>query len=43
MMRDSKLTIVDFINKDRFELNSYITHLFSQINNHYSEKKEDRF
>lgn len=28
MLRESKLTLSDFIDQDHFELNSYLTHLF---------------
>ncbi|MGM0876184.1 MAG: hypothetical protein ACQEWV_15790 [Bacillota bacterium] len=31
MSRESKLTLSDFVNKDRFELNTYLTYLFHQI------------
>ena len=32
MLKESKLMLADFVCKDRFELNSYLTHLFHQFN-----------
>ncbi|WP_168733886.1 hypothetical protein [Metabacillus sediminilitoris] len=32
-MRENKLTLTDFVNKERFELNSYLTYLVHQFNN----------
>ncbi|MGE6259793.1 hypothetical protein ACQKCU_18255 [Heyndrickxia sporothermodurans] len=31
MSRENQLNLSDFINKDRFELNSYLTYLFHQF------------
>ncbi|MGM0878703.1 MAG: hypothetical protein ACQEWV_29475 [Bacillota bacterium] len=31
MSRKSKLTLSDFVNKERFELNTYLTYLFHQF------------
>ncbi|MFC0470178.1 hypothetical protein ACFFHM_06475 [Halalkalibacter kiskunsagensis] len=31
MSRESKLNLSDFVNKDRFELNSYLTYLLNQF------------
>jgi hypothetical protein len=32
MSNNSKLTLSDFVSKDRFELNLYISYLFHQFN-----------
>lgn len=31
--KESKLTLSDFVNNDRFELNAYLTYLFHQFYN----------
>ncbi|UNJ81195.1 hypothetical protein (plasmid) [Metabacillus dongyingensis] len=41
MWRESKLTLSDFVYKERFELNSYLTYLFHQLNNKDLNQSED--
>lgn len=40
--RESKLTLSDFVNKDRFELNSYLTYLFHQFYDNVPDQSEDK-
>ena len=37
MTKASNITLSDFVSKDRFELNSYLTHLFHQFSNNASK------
>ncbi|MFY0762301.1 hypothetical protein AB1K32_26275 [Metabacillus dongyingensis] len=41
MSRESKSTLSEFVNNDRFELNSYLTYLFLQLNNKDLNQSED--
>jgi hypothetical protein len=36
----NKLILTDFVNGDRFELNSYLTYLFNQFNEDVREQSE---
>jgi hypothetical protein len=40
--KERKLTLSDFIKKDQFELNSYITYLFEQICDNVPDQSEDK-
>ncbi|WP_428910439.1 hypothetical protein [Niallia sp. Krafla_26] len=40
MSKDSKLTMVDFVIDDRFQLNHYISYLFYQLTNTNYRKRE---
>jgi hypothetical protein len=31
MLEEKKLLLADFVQEDRFELNSYVTYLFNQV------------
>ncbi|MGM0877454.1 MAG: hypothetical protein ACQEWV_22645 [Bacillota bacterium] len=42
MSRESKLTLSDFVNKDRFELNSYLTYLLYQFYDNVPDQSEDK-
>ena len=42
MLKKNKLMLADFVCKDRFELNSYLTHLFHQFNNNVPEQSGDK-
>jgi hypothetical protein len=42
MSRESKLNLSDFVNGDRFELNSYLTYLLKQFYDNFPEQSEDR-
>ena len=42
MSRQSKLTLSDFVNKERFELNSYLTYLFHQSYDNAPDQSEDK-
>lgn len=37
----TKATLSDFISNERFELNSYLAHLFHQFSNNASKPSED--
>lgn len=40
MSKEKKLTLLDFIINDRFQLNSYISYLFYQLtDNHYTKRE----
>ncbi|MDQ0862009.1 hypothetical protein QFZ72_005607 [Bacillus sp. V2I10] len=41
MLKESKLTLSDFVYKERFELNSYLTYLFHQLYNNDPNQLED--
>ncbi|WP_279382020.1 hypothetical protein [Metabacillus bambusae] len=41
-MRKSKLTLTDFVYKDRFELNSYLTYLVHQFNDTVPNQSGDK-
>ncbi|MDQ0199204.1 hypothetical protein [Neobacillus ginsengisoli] len=40
-MEKSKILFDDFIREDRFELNSYLTYLFNQLNDYFPKHVED--
>jgi hypothetical protein len=40
--RESKLNLSDFVYRDRFELNSYLTYLLNQFYDNFPEQSEDR-
>jgi hypothetical protein len=40
--RESKLNLSDFVYRDRFELNSYLTYLLNQFYDSFPEQSEDR-
>ncbi|MGM7723013.1 hypothetical protein [uncultured Metabacillus sp.] len=40
MAKECKLTLSDFVNKDRFELNSYLTYLFNEYYDNQLQAKE---
>lgn len=42
MCRENKLTFSDFVIKDRFELNSYISYLFHQVKNNADQSKDKK-
>ncbi|MFP5108526.1 hypothetical protein ACSU6B_17380 [Neobacillus sp. C211] len=42
MTRESKLTLSDFVNKDRFELNSFLTYLIHQFYYNDPDQSKDR-
>ncbi len=42
MSRESKLNLSDFVNGDRFELNSYLTYLLNQFYDNFPDQSEDR-
>ena len=39
---ESKLTLSDFVNRDRFELNSYLTYLIHQFYDNDPDQSKDR-
>jgi hypothetical protein len=39
---EKKLMISDFVNGDRFELNSYLTYLFDKCNTDVKDHSEDK-
>ncbi|MCM3441399.1 hypothetical protein ACUIJN_17285 [Metabacillus halosaccharovorans] len=42
MPKQSKLTFSDFVNRDRFELNSYVTYLIHQVKDNATEQSKDK-
>ncbi|MCV9885386.1 hypothetical protein [Metabacillus halosaccharovorans] len=42
MCRENKLTFSDFVIKDRFELNSYLSYLFHQVKNNTDQSKDKK-
>jgi hypothetical protein len=42
MSRESKLNLSDFVYRDRFELNSYLTYLLNQFYDSFPEQSKDR-
>jgi hypothetical protein len=38
----NKILLADFIQGDRFELNSYLTYLFNQIHDYFPKHMEDK-
>ncbi|WP_191567296.1 hypothetical protein [Metabacillus idriensis] len=42
MSRENKLTLSDFVNNDRFELNSYLTHLFHKFYGNVPDQSDDK-
>ncbi|MCM3440502.1 hypothetical protein AB3Z07_07065 [Metabacillus halosaccharovorans] len=42
MCRENKLTFSDFVIKDRFELNSYLSYLFHQVKNNADQSKDKK-
>lgn len=42
MSRENKLVLSDFVNGDRFELNSYLTSLFNHFNAGVRDQSEDQ-
>lgn len=42
MKNNTKLSLSDFINKDRFELNSYISYLFHQFYYENDNRSKDK-
>lgn len=42
MLKESKLTLTDFVYKERFELNSYLTYLFQQFYDNVPNQSEDK-
>lgn len=42
MSRQSKKTFSDFIIKDRFELNSYLTYLFHQVQDNVADQSKNK-
>jgi hypothetical protein len=40
--RESKLTLSDFVHKDQFQLNSYLTYLFHQSYDTVPNQSEDK-
>ncbi|WP_257349774.1 hypothetical protein [Pseudalkalibacillus decolorationis] len=42
MSRESKLTLANFVDQDRFELNSYLTYLFQQFYDNAPDQPDDK-
>jgi hypothetical protein len=42
VLMKNKLILTDFVNGDRFELNSYLTYLFNQFNEDAREQSETK-
>jgi|1186.fasta_scaffold85326_2 hypothetical protein len=39
---ESKLTVSDFVNKERFEINSYLTYLFNHFYDNAPNQSDDK-
>ncbi|UNJ81087.1 hypothetical protein [Metabacillus dongyingensis] len=41
-MSENNLTLSEFVNKDQFELNDYLTYLFHQFYGNVQDQSEDK-
>ncbi|MCM2535960.1 hypothetical protein NDK43_31300 [Neobacillus pocheonensis] len=41
-MEKRKILLADFIQEDRFELNSYLTYLFNQLHEYFPKQVDDK-
>lgn len=41
-LEENKILFADFVKEDRFELNSYLNYLFTEVLNHFPKSLDDK-